>query len=129
MSNRLYCAALLGVLLSGLSAMAHADGTAAASGVTGRVSVAPSCPGPVTPDRECVAPLAGVGLQLRLRSGKVLGRTVTSSEGAFTIQAPPGAYELQVEVEGLYPRCERLPVRVRKGRLAQVSLVCDSGMR
>lgn len=126
---RLPVAALLGAIMGGGAGDTLACAPAADSGVAGHVRVAPSCPGPTRPGQACVAPFAGARLQLRTPAGKVLRRDSAAEDGAFKIAAPPGRYVLQVEVEGLYPRCEPAPLRIVKGRWTKLTLECDSGMR
>lgn len=100
-----------------------------ASGVAGKVTVSPTCPGPARPDISCVAPFAGAAVQLRDLNAKVVGGTTASAEGLFQIQAGPGEYELHIVVEGMYPRCEPVPVIIGKLRTTEVNIECDSGMR
>ena len=126
---RLPVAVLLGTLIACRAGDTMASPPSAGSGVAGYVRVAPSCPGPTRPGLACVAPLAGARLQLRTPAGKVVHRDSAAEDGAFSIAAPPGRYVLQVEVDGLYPRCEPTPLRIVKGRWARLTLECDSGMR
>lgn len=126
---RLPAAALLGAIMGVAAGDTVASPAPAGSGVAGHVRVAPSCPGPARPGQACVAPFAGARLQLRTPAGKLLRRDSAAEDGTFKIAAPPGRYVLQVEVEGLYPRCEPAPLRVVKGRWTRLTLECDSGMR
>ena len=121
--------ALVGALAWVGPVSASGASTAPVSGVWGRVTVAPSCPGPERPGQACVAPFAGAKLQLRTAAGELLRRASAADDGAFEIAAPPGRYSLQVEVDGLYPRCEPVPVRIVKGRRTRLKVECDSGMR
>ncbi len=126
---RLRVAVLLGTLLVCGAGATLASPSPADSGVAGYVRVAPSCPGPTRPGQACVAPFAGARLQLRTPAGKVVRRDSAAEDGVFRIAAPPGRYVLQVEVDGLYPRCEPTPLRIVKGRWTRLTLECDSGMR
>lgn len=126
---RLSVAALLGAVMGAGAGDAYASKPPAGSGVAGHIQVAPSCPGPTRPGQACVAPFAGAKLQLRTPAGKLVRHASAAEDGAFKIAAPAGRYVLQVEVEGLYPRCEPAPLRIVKGRWTALTLECDSGMR
>lgn len=116
------------LLLLGHPAFANAH--AVNSGITGRVYVSPSCPGPQKADQEaCTSPLAGAVVQLRKVDGAVVHQATSSDEGGFSFKAPPGAYVIHVEVEGLYPRCPDVEVTLIKSKITQTEVACDSGMR
>ena len=119
--------ALLAVTLALLSTATEA--ARKATGVTGTVVLSPVCPGPLRPDRVCEAPHAGARIQLVDKRGAVTAEAVTDAEGAFRLGAAPGSYELRVVVEGRYPRCEAVAVKIRGGRYTTVSIQCDTGMR
>ena len=129
MRGRWLCVMLFGATIWTGQLGAWANSPPALPGVSGRVSVVPSCPGPQRPGQNCEAPLAGATLQLRTVAGKLVRHVTASEDGTFEIAAPPGRYVLRVMVDGLYPRCEPAPVRIVKGRRTQVKLECDSGMR
>lgn len=100
------------------------------SGVTGTVSQTPACPGPQRIDQgPCVAPVGAVRVQLRKASGQVMASATSAADGSFTLHAPAGRYLLHADIDGAYPRCEDAVVTIRKGRLSQAELRCDSGMR
>lgn len=121
------------LFLSFCSLLGAASGAARAqprSGVTGTVSQTPGCPGPQRIDQGlCVAPVGAVRVQLRKASGQVAASVTSAADGSFTLHAPAGRYHLHVDIDGAYPRCEDAAVTIRKGRLSQAELRCDSGMR
>lgn len=119
--------AMLAVTLAMLSTGAEA--ARKASGVAGKVLLSPTCAGPLRPDRVCEGPHAGARIQLVDKRGAVRAEAVTDAEGAFRLGAAPGSYELRVVVEGRYPRCEAVAVKIRGGRYTTVSIQCDTGMR
>ena len=129
--KRLVCRALLVVPLAlwGVACTVAAEATAP-SGVTGHVSVSNSCPGPQKINQPpCASALADAKLVLRKANGAVAAKTTAASDGSFTLHGPPGDYVVQVEIEGLYPRCPEVELTIAKGRLAKADVVCDSGMR
>ncbi|MES2069281.1 MAG: carboxypeptidase-like regulatory domain-containing protein [Pseudomonadota bacterium] len=91
--------------------------------------MSPTCGGPQRQGLECVSPFAGAQIQLVDGSGTVVASVVTTDQGQFTLRAAPGQYALRVAVGGLYPRCEEKSIRLRKGRIVNADISCDSGMR
>lgn len=107
-----------------------AAGPSNPAGVSGQIMLTPACPGPQRIDQTpCSDGLAGARVQLLTDAGEVLVAVEADAQGRFVIQAPPGAYRLHVDVEGLYPRCEDARLKISAHRQVQVRLVCDSGMR
>lgn len=102
---------------------------AASSGIAGKLTLAPSCPGPTRPERSCETAFAGARILVKNSTGKLLQSTISDAEGGFQLQLAPGNYSLQVENSGMYPRCETLTVKVDKAHISQVEIACDSGMR
>lgn len=103
--------------------------SAVKSGVAGNVKVSPSCPGPQRTGQECVAPYSDALVQLLNAAGVVVSSATTDNEGHFVIRAPAGDYQVRVNVEGLYPRCESTSVRILNQTFVQTVIRCDSGMR
>lgn len=125
MIKRLMSTALLAMLGAGQPACA----AAARTGVAGVVSQK-GCPGPQRIGQgECSNPVAAVRVVLLDATGTVRASASTGEDGRFAITAPAGAYRLHAEIGGMYPRCPDLDVTVRKGKLTQADLACDSGMR
>ncbi len=122
---RTLCWALPGALL-----LAGAAGAAKPSGVMGKAGQVPGCPGPQRIDQgPCVAPLGELKLELRDGAGRVVGSATTGPDGRFKIHAPAGSYRLRALIEGVYPRCPELRVKVANGAFTTAELECDSGMR
>ena len=99
-------------------------------GVNGSVNVSPSCPGPQKINQEpCSSPLPAVSVVLLKVDGRMAGRATTAADGSFFIVARSGNYTLHVEVEGMYPRCPGVAVKVAKNSVATANILCESGMR
>lgn len=134
MSRRQPLPVLCGAVLAIAAASSSAMGNDLTSGVAGMVVVSPSCPGPQRLGEDaCTSPLADAKLSLKPLSHSAQEsadlKSSTNSRGRFSIAAPPGRYLLRVEVEGLYPRCPPVKVKVRRSGLTHTEVRCDSGMR
>ena len=69
-------------------------------------------------------------MQLRDNQGQVVARAVADEHGQFTLVAPMGDYKIKANLPGSpFPRCGESSVRVNKGQLVRMNIVCDSGMR
>jgi hypothetical protein len=115
-------------LIAFILAVAPAGAGTLPSGLRGIVTR-----GPITPvcvsERPCDAPAKHVTL-LFSRSGSVVGRATTDTEGRYRIQLPPGLYHVSRTVvsnigRGLKPD----QVRVRPGRFVRVDFSIDTGIR
>lgn len=117
-------------LLMGPGLWALAGERPVQSGIAGRITVSPSCPGPQKIDQEaCRSPLAGAVVELRKGRGAIVGKVTTDADGRFQMNAPTGVYTLRIDVLGMYPRCPETGVTVTKLAAAPVEVTCDSGMR
>ena len=112
-----------------LPVLAFATSAAVPSGIRGAITISPSCAGAAKPDEVCVMPFAHAVIQLKKADGQIVKTATSAADGKFEIKVGPGLYDLQIEIDGKYPRCETVAVKVRKGKLAEVNLECDSGMR
>lgn len=115
-----------------LAALLHAgcgSAMSAPSGVSGKVTVAPTCPGGQRLDEECRGPLAHARVALIDGKGVTVATAQTSADGRFEISAAAGSYRLEVVSVGRLPRCPPIEITVTGGRQAAVEITCDSGMR
>lgn len=139
-SRYLFFPMYLGVLLS-TSCARNVPGDAVAptapaitaapalTGVSGRISVSPGCPGPQRAGQSCDRPLAQHAIELSNAAGATIASTITDDDGRYVMHASPGAVVLKVVQQGLYPRCAPTSLHIETARMAQVDIVCDSGMR
>lgn len=102
---------------------------AADSGVSGMVSISPGCPGPERKDKPCSKALVSKEIQLRDSEGKIVGKAITGDNGQFQIHAPAGTYSTHIIVDAFYPKCRDTVVSIEEGAMADLDLICDSGMR
>ena len=60
----------------------------------------------------------------------VVARAMTDADGRFSVTVAAGEYSVEVDVgKARLPRCGAAQASVREGRVADVTLECDSGMR
>jgi hypothetical protein len=105
-------------------------GSAELGTVTGHVLAGPNCPVQMTASPCPDTPLPGEVVQLV--SGDTVVETATSdSEGAFTMQAVPGDYELRwAPAEDVGVRFAKpLTVTVVAGETVTADLLVDTGIR
>lgn len=104
-----------------------------ASGVSGRVTLGPTCPVQMyPPDPSC----ADRGYQTTVsayQNGMFVGGTSSDINGQFSISLNPGTYELRArDLQAgsyYYPYCRPTKVTVPAGGYASATIVCDSGIR
>lgn len=103
---------------------------ATTTGVVGTVMVSPARPGPQRQGARDSRAYAGAVVLLRDAQGRTLGRAVADEQGHFSLHAPVGEYQLEVDVQGAaYPRCEPTSLQIYPAVVSRVELHCDSGMR
>ncbi len=121
-----------GVLLLALLLAACGGGSNAQRGViAGVVQRSPTCPievvGTPCPD----GPVEDRGLRIfRAGSGQVVATTRTDGDGLFSIDLPPGVYDVRPDLENI--ESVEVPadgVEVLAGRTTNVRIVIDSGIR
>ena len=127
-------AAALACLVAGLAVgAAYACGpsifTASRTGVAVLVELGPLQP--VAQEGEPnTKPVPGAEVTVGPAVGPPLARATTDSAGRATILVPEGRYSVSVaSCPGAASLPDPVPVRVHSGSLADVSLVCDTGIR
>jgi hypothetical protein len=128
-------ACVVSFALVGLVACGSASGQAPASGLSGRVLAAPSCPVERLPPLPgCAARPLAVSLSIRrLGAANAQARSVRSaSDGRFHIRLPAGTYTVRALRLGgrVFPRPPApLRVRVHPGRFTAITISYDTGIR
>jgi hypothetical protein len=106
----------------------------ASSGVTGKISVGPTCPveriprDPLCDDR----PLVGAKVVARLKATmQVVRQAVSDQNGGFNLALPAGTYVIETTPAdgGMFPTCGAVEVTVKSGAVSGVAVSCDSGIR
>jgi hypothetical protein len=106
-------------------------GAATTSGIGGRASSGPVCP-VVKPGEQGCDPrsVQGAVLVIRDASGKEVAKTATDGSGLFRLAVPAGSYTVEPQpVEGLMGTAPAVSVTVTAGRLANVVIDYDTGIR
>lgn len=103
------------------------------SGVTGQVTLGPTCPVIQNqPDPECADRPYETTIQvIQVGSPQSAPFTTvkTDSQGTYSVTLPPGDYALQPVGGNVLPRCETKDVTVVSSKITQVNLSCDTGIR
>jgi hypothetical protein len=100
------------------------------SGITGEVTLSPTCPGPQRPGQTCVEPFVGALVQVLNQHKLIIGETRTDESGLFAFDVRPGHYVVHVAgLNNKLPRCPDARVAVLYGADAHVHIGCDTGIR
>lgn len=103
-----------------------------AVGIAGRVTSGPVCPVEQNPPDPACAPRPVAGARIRVSdpSGSEVASTTTDDAGTYVIALPPGDYLVSGDpVDGLMGTPEPVAASVTDGRLTQVDLTYDTGIR
>jgi hypothetical protein len=116
---------LLALACAGVLASGAAQASTLHSGLYGLVMR-----GPITPvcaaEQPCDGPAAGVTLQFWSASGRLVGHTVTRSDGSYRIALPAARYTVKAKSgRSLEPDT----ARVRLLRFRHVDFFIDTGIR
>jgi len=126
-------AALVGLTVAVAAGMAYACGpsifTASHTGVAVLVSRGPLQP-TAQEGEPSSEPVPGAEVTVGPAVGPALSRATTDSAGRATVLVPEGRYSVSVVTcPGAVSLPDPVPVRVSRGSLVDVSLMCDTGIR
>jgi hypothetical protein len=101
------------------------------SGVTGRVTLTPTCPVEQNPSETRCAPQGYATTVAIRKSGTtaILVSAKSDASGSFRADLAPGSYQLSALGGQVYPRCEAVTMKVSEGQYAAADISCDSGIR
>jgi hypothetical protein len=116
-------------ILGLIAAVASTAAGAAASGVEGRVTLSPSCPGAQRAGSDCRAPYADARLLLISDRGAAVASARAAPDGAYRLYAPAGRYRLRVTGTAKPTHCPSIEVTVAAEGYTVSDIDCDSGMR
>ncbi|MBT4521985.1 MAG: carboxypeptidase regulatory-like domain-containing protein [Halieaceae bacterium] len=98
------------------------------TGIIGKLSLSPTCPGPLRPGQICIGPFADATVELIDDMDQVVGTAITNSQGLFIIRADPGNYTVDVVRSGGFPHCPPTAVKIPDG-VVSVRFTCNTGLR
>lgn len=103
------------------------------SGVTGKVSLGPTCPVMKNPpDANCADKPYKTTVQIILTNStksSPFATTETDKNGQYKIMLPPGNYSVQPVGGSPLPRCNTENVIVEPKKVSEVNISCDTGIR
>ncbi len=100
------------------------------TGIEGQVVLSPGCGGPVKEGGQgCPDKPYQTTLQVKDESGNIVSQAESDANGNFKVSLAPGTYVLRPETAGKFPIATDTTVTVTQGKLTQVTIKLDSGMR
>ena len=123
---------MAGVLAALALLAAHAAGHHVDSGVSGLVTIGPTCPGPVRipHDPRCRDRPYQTTLRIvRRRSHTFVKRFSSRSDGRYRVHLVPGRYLIEQAKAARLPSLAPLAVTVRKHSFTRLTIPFDSGIR
>jgi hypothetical protein len=100
------------------------------SGVSGLVTIGPTCPVERPGDPSCRDRPYRASLEVVRRKSHVFVKGFASKgDGRFRVHLAPGRYLIEQERPGRLPSLAPLAVRVRAHRFTRVAIQFDSGIR
>src|SRR2546421_303621 len=113
------------LILTAASTGHHVD-----SGVTGVVTLGPTCPVERPGDPNCRDRAYATTLKVvRARDHALVKRFASRSDGRFRVHLVTGRYLIEKASGGALPSLSPTPVRVGRPRFTRVDLQFDSGIR
>jgi hypothetical protein len=101
------------------------------SGITGTVTLSPTCPVErIPPDPNCAPKPYSTSINImKTGSTKIIKTIQSNSQGAFSVDLSPGAYVLQAQGGNTLPRCGEVTVEVKTSKYTTTEISCDTGIR
>lgn len=105
--------------------------TSKKSGITGTVTLGPTCPVErIPPDPNCVPKFYSTSINImEARDNKIIKTVESDSNGTFKIDLDQGLYILQAQGGNVLPRCPLVSVDVKSGQYITTNISCDTGIR
>jgi len=106
--------------------------TSMAVSISGYIHVGPTCPverfpaNPNCADRPFPSALIAVWKE---GSNSPVAEALVEKDGRFMMAVPPGSYRVTSGDGSGLPRCQETTVKVVDGKISQVDISCDSGIR
>jgi hypothetical protein len=108
--------------------------TGESTGVAGQVRIGPTCPGPQTVgsgETACADQPYQATIEVLNQRNQVVTTVETDKAGHFQVSLEPGTYTLQPRsgTDAAFPRAASQTVTVEQGRITQVQINFDTGIR
>ena len=105
--------------------------TSEKSGITGTVTLGPTCPVErIPPDPNCAPKPYPTSISIMKAGTTGIIKTIQSAaNGIFSVDLVPGAYTLQAQSGNVLPRCPVVSVDVKNGQYITANISCDTGIR
>ena len=113
------------------SRAAGTDGENPTTGLEGQTMIAAPCPGPVRDDQPCPDQPVSATFEVLDAQNEVIARFQSDAEGHFSVALKPGVYTIVPAADAplFNPRMQRQTVTVETGKMTEMTLRFDSGMR
>lgn len=105
--------------------------TSGKGGITGKVTLSPTCPVMrIPPDPNCAPKFYSTSINI-MKSGstKIIKTIQSNSSGIFSVDLNAGSYILEAQGGNMLPRCGETSAEVKSGQYASVEISCDTGIR
>jgi hypothetical protein len=101
------------------------------SGITGTVTLSPTCPVErIPPDPNCSPKFYSTLINImRAGDNKVIKKIQSDSSGVFKIDLDQGSYILQAQGGNVLPRCPLVSVDIKSGQYTITNISCDTEIR
>lgn len=101
------------------------------SGISGTVTLSPTCPVEhIPPEPQCAPKPYATTIEIMKAGNATILKTVQSDEnGTFQVELEPGTYELQAKGGATLPRCLNVSVEVKAEQYSSAEISCDTGIR
>jgi hypothetical protein len=105
--------------------------TSKKGGITGTVTLGPTCPVErIPPDPNCAPKFYSTSINIiRAGDNKIIKTIQSDSNGTFGIDLDQGSYILQAQGGNVLPRCPLVTVDVKSGQYITTNISCDTGIR
>lgn len=105
--------------------------TSKKSGITGIVTLSPTCPVErIPPDPKCAPKFYSTSINIiKIGSTGIVKTIQSDSKGTFSVDLNPGAYVLKTQGGNILPTCREVSVEVKSGQYTTTEISCDTGIR
>ena len=105
--------------------------TSGKSGITGTVTLGPTCPVErMPPDPNCAPKFYSTSINImKAGSTKIIKTIQSNSNGVFSADLGVGSYVLQAQGGNVLPRCGGISAEVKSSQYTKVEISGDTGIR